>query len=143
MALEPLNSAMSFQAQPISQVPEVRMDKPAAEYTDSNVQETNLVDSRTVVVDSVAQKDGEGGQGYPQQQSQASREKVRKAVEELNRKMYNSEALFGIHEGTGRVTIKLVDRKTKEVIKELPPEKTLDMIAKVWEIAGIMVDERR
>ena len=31
----------------------------------------------------------------------------------------------------------------KEVIKEYPPEKTLDMIAKVWEMAGIMVDEKR
>jgi flagellar protein FlaG len=29
------------------------------------------------------------------------------------------------------------------VIKELPPEKTLDMIAKVWELAGLMVDEKR
>ena len=33
--------------------------------------------------------------------------------------------------------------KTKETIKELPPEKTLDMIAKVWEMAGSMVDEKR
>ena len=32
---------------------------------------------------------------------------------------------------------------TKETIKEFPPEQTLDMIAKVWELAGIMVDEKR
>ena len=57
--------------------------------------------------------------------------------------MSNSEAIFGIHEATNRVTIKIVDKKSKEVIKELPPEKTLDMIAKVWEIAGLLVDERR
>ena len=44
---------------------------------------------------------------------------------------------------TNRVTIKIVDKKTKEVIKEFPPEKTLDMIAKVWEMAGLMVDEKR
>ena len=36
-----------------------------------------------------------------------------------------------------------VEKPTKEVIKEYPPEKTLDMIAKVWEMAGIMVDEKR
>ena len=41
------------------------------------------------------------------------------------------------------MTIKLVDPETKETIKELPPEKTLDMIAKIWEMAGLMVDERR
>ena len=39
--------------------------------------------------------------------------------------------------------IKSVDKETKKVIKELPPEKTLDMIAKVWDMAGILVDERR
>jgi flagellar protein FlaG len=38
--------------------------------------------------------------------------------------------------------IKIVDKDTKEVIKEFPPEETLDMIAKVWELAGIMIDER-
>ena len=35
-----------------------------------------------------------------------------------------------------------VDKDTKEVLKEYPPEKTLDMIAKVWEIAGLLVDEK-
>ena len=63
-------------------------------------------------------------------------------VDQLNKKMSNSEAIFGIHEDTNRVTIKIVDRETKEVIKEYPPEKTLDMIAKVWEMAGILVDEK-
>ena len=38
---------------------------------------------------------------------------------------------------TGQGTIAM------EIIKELPPEKTLDMIAKVWEMAGILIDERR
>ena len=32
---------------------------------------------------------------------------------------------------------------TKEVKKEYPAEKTLDMIQKVWEMAGLMVDEKR
>ena len=64
-------------------------------------------------------------------------------MEDINKKAYNSEAIFGIHEDTNRITIKIVDRSTKEVIKELPPEKTLDMIAKVWEMAGLLVDEKR
>ena len=55
----------------------------------------------------------------------------------------NAEAVFGIHDKTNRVTIKMVDKETKKVIKEFPPDETLDMIAKVWEIAGILVDEKR
>ena len=65
------------------------------------------------------------------------------AIEEINRKANSSEAVFGIHEDTNRVTIKIVDKNTKEVIKEFPPDKTLDMIARVWEMAGLMVDEKR
>ena len=85
---------------------------------------------------------GEGsGQGAPTpEQTQA---KIKKAVEEINKKANNSEAVFGIHEETNRVTIKIVDKQTKEVIKEFPPDKTLDMISRVWEMAGLMVDEKR
>ncbi len=68
---------------------------------------------------------------------------LRNAVNDLNKQMKNSEAIFGIHEKTNRVTIKIVDKSTKEVIREFPPEETLDMIAKVWEVAGILVDEKR
>lgn len=68
---------------------------------------------------------------------------LKKAVNDMNRQMKNSEAIFGIHDKTNRVTIKIVDKTTKEVIKEYPPEQTLDMIAKVWEVAGILVDEKR
>ena len=71
-------------------------------------------------------------------------QKIRSAVAEMSKKLTsNTEAVFGIHEATNTVTIKIVDRDSKKVIKEIPPEKTLDMIAKVWELAGIMVDEKR
>ena len=83
--------------------------------------------------------DGGGNGGNPQ----AEESKIKKAIEEINKKANNSEAVFGIHEGTNRVTIKIVDKQTKETIKEFPPEKTLDMISRVWEMAGLMVDEKR
>ena len=67
---------------------------------------------------------------------------LKKAVEEINNNSKQTEAIYGIHDDTNRVTIKIVDKKSKEVLKEFPPEQTLDMIAKVWEMAGIMVDER-
>jgi flagellar protein FlaG len=50
---------------------------------------------------------------------------------------------FSIHEGTNEIMIKVIDNETKEVIREIPNEKILDMVAKMWEMAGIFVDERR
>ena len=79
-------------------------------------------------------------QGADQRNTNAQ---IKKAVDEVNKKAVNSEAIFGIHEATNRVTIKIIDKDTKKVLKEIPPEKTLDMIAKVWELAGLMVDEKR
>ena len=56
--------------------------------------------------------------------------------------MSNTSCQFGIHEGTNRVTIKIIDNETKDVIKEYPAEETLEMIEKAWELAGIMVDTK-
>ena len=76
-------------------------------------------------------------------EGQASQSSIREAVSKINSVGSNAEAVFGIHEETNRITIKMVDKETKEVIKEFPAEKTLDLIAKAWEMAGILVDERR
>ena len=67
---------------------------------------------------------------------------LKRAVNEINQRT-DTEAVFGFHDATNRVTIKIVDKKSKEVVREYPPEETLDMIAKVWELAGILVDEKR
>ena len=68
---------------------------------------------------------------------------LKKAVAELNKKMNaNTSCQFGIHDATNRVTIKLIDNDTKEVVKEFPAEETLDIIAKAWELAGILVDKK-
>lgn len=72
----------------------------------------------------------------------AETEKIKEALEKITAELPNADAKFGIHEATNRVTIKLVDKETQEVIREFPPEKTLDMIAKCMEIAGVLVDEK-
>ena len=82
-------------------------------------------------------------QEMTKEQIEADNERIKNASSEMNKKRFNnSEAVFGSHEDTNRITIKIVDKTTRKTIKELPPEKTLDMIAKAWELAGLMVDER-
>jgi len=145
MALEPINSVMSLQAQVYQ--PASTPVKPANEYTDVSLAatETPKVDDTTKVVENTDQKSDSYNKDKDnsEQQQQPSIEQLHKAVEDINKKMMNSEAVFGFHDKTNRVTIKIVDKESKKVIKELPPEKTLDLIAKAWELAGIMVDEKR
>lgn len=72
-----------------------------------------------------------------------SNEAVKKAVEVINKKLGDSRAVFGVHEDTNRITIKMVSKDSKEVLKEYPVEETLDALAKLWDMAGVMVDEKR
>lgn len=40
-------------------------------------------------------------------------------------------------------TIKALDAISKEMVKEIPSEKTLEMFARMLETEGLLVDERR
>ena len=143
MAIEALNSAVSYQAQTTRQAKPVQ--KTVVEDTEVTTTQGKAVSGDIAAgtrVGETERQDSQSGQNGSQNQ-QPSNEQLKKAVEQLNKSMPHSEASFGFHEETNRVTIKIIDKDTKEVIKELPPEKTLDMIAKVWELAGILVDEKR
>lgn len=144
MAIEPLGSVMTAQAATVVQKPAVQTMRQTDNYSNANVLPINQVDKTTAVVENAEEVNQNNTGAQDTEQQSADNEQIRKAVEQLNKKISShSEAVFGIHEATNRVTIKIVDKTTKEVIKEIPPEKTLDMIAKVWEIAGILVDEKR
>ncbi|ETT65509.1 flagellar biosynthesis protein FlaG [Paenibacillus odorifer] len=49
---------------------------------------------------------------------------------------------ISIHERTHSVMVKVMNKETGELIREIPPEKTLDLVAKMMEIAGILIDQR-
>lgn len=55
----------------------------------------------------------------------------------------NKKFEYSIHEKTNEIMVKVIDSETNKIIREIPPEKILDMVAKMWELAGILVDERR
>jgi flagellar protein FlaG len=67
------------------------------------------------------------------------------AIEKANKAIVGGQTQleFSIHEGTKEIMVKVINTDTKEVVREIPSEKILDMVAKMWELAGIMVDERR
>lgn len=54
----------------------------------------------------------------------------------------NTQLVFQVHEGTGRPLIRLVESATQEVIREIPSEKMLDVLAGIWEWAGLIVDRK-
>ena len=71
-------------------------------------------------------------------------ELLEKSVKQANKSLsqHNRYIERNVHEVTKAVMYKLKDTETNEVIAEFPPQKIQDMIAKMWELAGLFVDER-
>lgn len=71
-------------------------------------------------------------------------EMLDKAVEMANKTLakHNNFIERSVHDVTKTVMYVMKDTETNEVIKEFPPKKIQDMIAKMWEIAGLFVDEK-
>ena len=79
-----------------------------------------------------------------ERQLEYTEEDLGKAVEKANKsfKPHNRRLEFEPHERTDRLMVKVVDTTTDEIIREIPPEKIIDMVADMLEMAGILVDER-
>ncbi|MDM5281329.1 flagellar protein FlaG [Paenibacillus silvae] len=74
-------------------------------------------------------------------------EKNEKAIEELNKAIQAIQGPqrtleFSVHKDTHAVMIKVLNKDTGEIIREVPPEKLLDVAAKMMEFAGLIVDKK-
>lgn len=49
---------------------------------------------------------------------------------------------ISMHEKTNTIMIKVLDKETGELVREVPPEKILDLAAKMMEITGLVIDEK-
>ncbi|RSD25195.1 flagellar protein FlaG [Mesobacillus subterraneus] len=72
------------------------------------------------------------------------KEKVEEIVSKMNKFMENSPTSlkFEFHEKLNEYFVKIVDDKTKEVVREIPPKKMLDFYAAMTEFLGLMVDKK-
>lgn len=71
-------------------------------------------------------------------------EKINNAINELNKKLelLNSQLKIETDEDTGIQVIKIVDKNTKEVIRQIPPEAVLKVAKYLNEIAGLLFDSK-
>ena len=76
--------------------------------------------------------------------SEITKEELEATVEKANQFLLGLKTQFDfkVHEGTGRTVVRLIDKQTQEVVKEIPPEKMLDVLESIWDSAGILVDRK-
>jgi len=65
-------------------------------------------------------------------------------IENANKVLEGPDVMFkfSIHQSTHKIMVKVIDQETGKIIREIPPEKILDLVAAIWELAGILVDEK-
>ncbi len=77
--------------------------------------------------------------------------KFNKSVEALSKKVDSMNDLldatptsikFRMHEDLERIYVQLVSQETDEVVREIPPEEFLNMVATMLKNAGLLVDKR-
>lgn len=49
---------------------------------------------------------------------------------------------ISIHEKTNQIMVKVLNKETGELIREVPPEKIVDLVASMMEMAGIIIDKK-
>lgn len=139
MAFE-IKSAVSV---PVANNVNVSTEKPAA--SESQGSSVSVQSNYSVTPVEIKRPDNNSSSNAEVENSKEPTEKqVRTKIEYANNELKHAKTglNFKYHEATKRVSITVYDKDTKEVIREIPPEKSLDMLEKMWELAGMVVDDR-
>lgn len=142
MALDVLSSAVYHDTAKLAQKTEHRGN-------DTPVQRNGTMDikvTETPALVKLSNSNQNGNeQGKGQKENAATTKQINDTISKANNKMKSSRTRceFSYHEETKRVSIKIFDQDTNEVIREIPPEESLEMLEKMWELAGLIIDEKR
>lgn len=161
MAIESLGSLMTVQAQTY---PQVRQEQNSNNVqTQLNVIQPQITEKKlTTVIETNKSELGnefnkENNKNFKtknkkilddknvKQLSEEEKESLKEVIKEANRIFGNTRASFSFHEGANRIEIKIIDKETNEVIREIPPEEALDSIAKrmeMYEKCGLLFDKK-
>ena len=79
----------------------------------------------------------------PSAREEIPREEVEKATEKLNRLMglIDKRYEFSIHESSQRLTVRIVDQQSGEILHEIPSKQALELLDSFSEMAGLLFDK--
>ncbi|TKC17042.1 flagellar protein FlaG [Robertmurraya kyonggiensis] len=111
-----------------------RISSTYIQLADKEVRQVEFSDRKT-------EKRSEQQEKLPQVQS---KDDIRKVVSSINEflKPLNTHLKFEFHEELEEYYATIVDDRTKEVIKEIPSKKVMDMHASMAEYLGLLIDKK-
>lgn len=104
------------------------------------VQKTTAAPSN--VTGQTSGQESDAKQGMPFDGKDPAKSTIDSAVSSANNRMVSTRCEYSYDEATKRVSIKVFDKTSDKLIREVPPEESLKMLQKMWELAGLIVDEK-
>ena len=137
---------MSLKMMPNVSVQSVGIDLSGnAGYTEKTEADFDVVTMRRTGIEYT----GHAGSGENEEEisDAEAKHRIKSIIDQANEKIKQQNGYrrlaFSYNKETRKISIKVYDEITKEIIKEIPPEKTHDILNKVHDLAGIVVDEKR
>lgn len=81
----------------------------------------------------------------PSQERAEDKREIEQEIAGLNKWLQStsSHLKFTLHEDLNEYYVQIINDQTNEVIREVPSKKMMDMAAKIHEMIGLLVDEKR
>lgn len=79
----------------------------------------------------------------PEAVQNSAKTQLTPALEKLSKTapVFDFRFHFKIHEETNRIMVQVIDQETGEILNEIPPEKILDLVARIYELVGLLLDK--
>lgn len=102
------------------------------------------VSTQKAVINSNGELSFEQNKDNSLQNKEVDKKELEHAVNKLNKFLEDesTHAEYEMHDKLKNIMIKIVDDNTGKVVMEIPPKKILDMVAKMCEMVGILLDKK-
>jgi flagellar protein FlaG len=98
--------------------------------------------------DAAVREPGHGRREVPEERKRAEAQEpqaadIRVNLDKLEKtyRAFNRKLKFYLNEEIGRVVVKVIDAETDKLIKEIPPQEIQELVARIQQAIGVMVDE--
>ncbi|MCI4453881.1 MAG: flagellar protein FlaG [Thermodesulfobacterium sp.] len=77
-------------------------------------------------------------------QTKLSQEELKELSKALNHflSLFNLETKLVYNKDVGQVVVQVIDKRTNEVIKQIPPEELLEVAKKIHDFVGLLLEKK-
>ena len=137
--LEAINVGAAFQQ---GQVHKIKSDDSIAAAKVSKIADQKVRPDRKIKDDQqIKEKKNVEEEQKKKEDAQVSQDLLNELEHNINT-IHNVELEFSMHEESGRTMIRVVEKDTGDLIRQIPPEEFLELATKIGDVLGMLLDKR-